>query len=116
MTSLAVMKLRRGETYEPECDRTSRRLGTAMSILESLGVKHETEHDPSCRRYSGKWYAPDCTGRDPYGYKSCMTVSWPEWVTDEMFQLAYSLASEVATEEGKYNRRQASRSRRVTVR
>lgn len=102
--------LKRGYTFDPECHRTTYRLGQARQILASMGIKPEfPEHDESCikhpsnahNRCFGWTYWCECgRGEDP-------VPSWPEWVTGRMFDLAYSLADEVQTERGSWNQREA---------
>lgn len=103
MTSLAVIKLRRADTYEPECQRTTHRLQTAMGILNGMGVKPTQTHDPDCHREwvntSGR--AIKCEGSGPYPSPlTCLKTEWPEWVTNELFDMAYNLADKVITDRG----------------
>jgi hypothetical protein len=109
-------RLKRGDSYDIECGRTTHRLRLGQHILSSLGVEAKwPEHDEKCilnpknswNRCSGWSYRCQCSvGTDPQ-------PSWPEWATDEMFDLAYRLADEVQTERGSYNRSQAYESKRV---
>lgn len=106
--------LKRGYTFDIECHRTTYRLRGGHSILASMGVKPSyPEHDPSCikhpsnsmNRCFGWTYWCECgRGDDP-------TPTWPEWVTGEMFDLAYRLADEIQTERGNHHQREINKAR-----
>jgi hypothetical protein len=92
--------LKRGDSFDIECWRTTHRLRVAHGILLGLGIKAEWEHSD----YMGVEYGVAkhlCDDR-------CKAV-WAEWVSDEMFNLAYSLACEVQDKRGAYHRREAWR-------
>lgn len=82
--------VRRGDTFDPECHRTTYRLGVAQSILRGLGIEPTWTHG---------------TGEHQCDYRC--TATWSEWVTGATFDLAYQLACEVQGERGAYNRNKA---------
>lgn len=94
--------LRRGDTFDPECWRTTHRLRAGQSILAQAGVEHTWEHSDR-KGVVG-------TGllmREGHVCDDRCKAVWPEWATDEMFDLAYRLADEIQTERGSWNRREA---------
>lgn len=88
--------VKRGDTFDPECHRTTHRLGVAQGILRGLGIEATWEHSGTSRvtQFGVAKHACD------YRCKA----TWPEWVTGETFDLAYSLACEVQTKRGEFNR------------
>lgn len=116
MLSNGARWLKRGDTFDPECWRTSHRLALAASILSGMGVVAEwPEHAEDCNRHPsylrgvccGYRESVVCTcGRDRNG------PQWPAWATDETFNLAYRLADEVQTKRGEYNRGEAYREKK----
>ena len=111
--SLVVRKLRRADTYEHECQRTTYRLHAAMGVLGSMGLVPTKTHDPECRKEwvntSGRSYA--CQGEHLGGVLPCLKVEWPDWVTDEHFEMAYSLADSVITARGRQAQMEINRMR-----
>ena len=105
MTSLAVIKLRRGDTDEPECTRTEHRLRSAMGILQGMVAEPTRTHDPECHRewVDSSLRAYSCEGYH-FGNLPCLKVEWPAWVTDDTLQMAYTLADKIITDRGTYNR------------
>lgn len=107
--------LKRGDSRDPECWRTTHRLTVASSVLRSQGVvPHWPDHAEECGRHPVKLanvvhsYRERvvCTcGRD---YKG---PEWEPWVTGAMFDLAYKLADELQTERGGWNQAEASRAK-----
>lgn len=100
--------LARGDTFDPECSRTTHRLRVALSILRGLGITPTHEHEPDCRRH------PDNLLRVCHGYREGVCCScgrdykgseWPEYATGAIFDLAYKLADEYQTERGAYHQR-----------
>jgi len=108
--------LKRGYTFDPEDSRHTRRLQAAHETLREMGVRSRVEHDAPGPRNEGCRLHPDYAGtgmlRNP-GYCSdrCRTV-WPEWVTDEMFELAWRAADATATLRGQVNNAKAAAERR----
>lgn len=90
--------LKRGDTRDPEDFRMTYRLGIARQILAGLGILPTVNHSQA---------AHDLFGKGPGGCDYRCTTSWPVWVTDDAFELAYQLANEVQTKQGKYHRLQA---------
>jgi len=106
----AVSMLRAGRTYDYEDSRATSRLHAAYAALKAIGVEPERTHSDkvgfSWERRG--WLVPEhhsvvC------GESAGCKVTWPEWVTDEMLEAAYSLADNVLYEQGRYNRAAATR-------
>lgn len=110
--------LKRGDTFDPEDWRMTHRLGVARSILRSLQIEPTyLEHDEKCIRHPKNawnrvhgfnyWCDSGCPRfNDP-------PPTWPEWVTDEIFELAFSLADRVQTSRGDWHQRQINEERRA---
>ena len=103
--------VKRGRTYDPEDFRTTTRMHATLGVLASLGIKPTITH--GTRTYFD-WAMAGSLNPDKHlcslsgsGYNDC-TITWPEWVTDEIFDAAASLASLARTEEGAYNRNRAA--------
>jgi hypothetical protein len=94
--STGARYLKRGDTFDPEDFRMTHRLRVAGQILSGLGITPEWEHGGSFTNELGKHVCCD----------KCK-ASWPEWVTDEVFNRAFALANEVQTERGAFNQRAA---------
>lgn len=90
--------VKRGDTFDPECYRTTHRLGVAQSILRGLGIEPTWTHGTGERVEFGR-VKHQCSDR--------CKATWPEWVTGATFDLAYQLACEVQTERGAHNRSKA---------
>ena len=106
--TLAVIKLRRDDTFEPECVFTTRRLQGAKGLLKSMGIEPVITHDPQCTKTLIRYgMAYKCEGHNEYGHLPCLKVEWPEWVTDEILDEAYNLVSNVTTARGRHNREEA---------
>ena len=95
--------LARGDTGDIECWRTTHRLGVARRILAGLGIEPTWEHS-DCQRANFGRMRHECDYR-------CV-ATWPEYVTGEMFDLAYELADEYQTEHGGYLKSQAYAAKR----
>lgn len=87
--------LKRGDTRDPECWRTSHRLLVGQGIIRSLGIESTWTHSDS----------EECDfGRMRHACDYRCKCEWPEWVTGRVFDLAYQLANEVQTERGSFER------------
>lgn len=89
--------VKRGDTFDVECSRTSTRLRMAHAILKSQGAEPVWSHSDRTRLEFGWLEKHACDHR--------CTCAWPEWVTGEAFDLAYRLADEIQTARGAHNRR-----------
>ena len=101
--------LRRGDTFDYECGRTSHRLGIAAAILATMGASATfPDHAESCilhpdqtfNRLSGYTYS--CEGDCP---RRNAVAEWPAWVTGDVFADAYALADKMQTARGIHARR-----------
>jgi hypothetical protein len=95
--------LKRGDTHDPECSLTTHRLRVARGILSGMGIEATVEHGGNFTQ-------------GPYGKHACCDkckTVWPEWVTDEVFNLAYKLADEVQTQRGRHHQREINAARRA---
>jgi hypothetical protein len=92
MMTTGASHLKRGDTFDPECGRTTHRLRLGQHILAAAGIESAHVHGEHRENFRG------C-------YSGCRNV-WPEWVTDEMFESAWSLADKVQTERGRHARRE----------
>jgi hypothetical protein len=96
MTSASVTRLRSGWFTDPECSRETYRLQGAIRILALWGA------EPT-------WTHSDCTrvefGRVKHACDYRCKVEWPEWVTNDVLQAAYTASSALQTARGIYNRR-----------
>lgn len=81
----------RGDTFDPECARTSYRLRMAHGILASMGIKPIWHHS-DCERVEH--------GRPRHACDYRCRCEWPEWVPGETFDLAYRLANVTKTAAG----------------
>lgn len=100
--------VKRGDTRDPECHRTSHRLRVAQAILADLGIEATWQHGPRVGLVGTGLMAREghlCDGR-------CVAV-WPEWVTGETFDVAYRLADETQAARGAWHQRQINEARRV---
>ena len=84
--------LKQGRRIDPEDHRMSYRLGLARDMLGGGMVLPTTSHDEAGHRVF------NCCG------DSCKTT-WPEWMTDEMFEMAYNLANLIQSERSSFTRR-----------
>ena len=96
--------LRSGRTYDYEDSRATHRLHVAYEVLTTLDA------EPTFTHGTRTWY-DTATHRDRHqcalqgsGYRDC-TITWPEWVTDELLNEAYNIADAFLTAQGAYNRR-----------
>lgn len=110
--------LKRGYTFDPEDSRQTRRLQAAHEVLREMGVLSHVEHDAPGPLNAGCYRHPDNFGtgmRNP-GFCSdrCRTV-WPEWATDEMFELAWRVADATQTLRGVVNNAKAAAERRAAA-
>lgn len=94
--------LKRGDTFDIEHWHMTHRLRVAHGILRGLGIESVVKHSDN---EIVEW------GRPKHGcdYR-CETV-WPEWVTNDLFNLAFKLADEYQTRHGAHNQRQAREAR-----
>lgn len=92
--------VKRGDTVDIECHRTTYRLQKAKRLLAAGGIEATWDHS-------------DRTGLVGTGLLQreghvcdyrCKAV-WPEYVTGAMFDLAYRLADEMQTEKGRFHQR-----------
>jgi len=111
--------LRRGDTFDIEDWRTTHRLRLGQHILSSAGVKAEwAEHSEKCMRNpKNAWnrcfgWNYHCDHDCPRGRQESTGPVWPEWATQEMFDLAYRLADEVQSERGHWHQLQINEERR----
>lgn len=115
MTSPATTmgrRLRRGDTFEYECGRTTNRMRTALSLLRSAGVEATVTHSD---RQTFDWATKrDVHLCDTFGPNPCK-VEWPGWVTGDMFDDAYNLACKIVTERGRANRTRPSATNQEAV-
>lgn len=95
--------LKRGDTSDIECWRTTHRLRVGQGILRSLGIAPEWSHS-DCTRVS--------FGRVVHACDYRCVCTWPEWVTGDVFDLAYRLANETQTERGAFERNAAYTAKR----
>jgi hypothetical protein len=98
--------LKRGDTYDIECWRTSHRLSVGMSILRNLGFTPTwPDHSEDCmlhpkNAYNRCWgFNYMCLGDCPRRLNPPPT--WPEGASDEVFDKAYELACAVQDERGR---------------
>lgn len=99
--------LKRGDTFDPECHRTTYRLGLARRLLAVDGIAPEWEHsDREGLVGTGLLQRTGhvCDDR-------CRAV-WPEYVTDEVFDRAYALADALQSARGAHAQREINAMRR----
>jgi len=99
--SYIIPKIRRGDTHEYECSRTTHRIRATRAILESQGVDFSLNpngHAETCER------RPNRLGMVAYNFRDRVVCncefrnarpSLPEWLTDEMILDAYNLADKM---------------------
>lgn len=102
--------LKRGDTFDPECPRTSHRLKLALRILAVDNIVPEWDHSQNIGIIGTGLLQRDGHVCD---YR-CKAV-WPEYATGTMFDLAYQLANEFQTERGRYHQRQINAERAARV-
>ena len=100
--------LRRGDTFDPECHRTTYRLQLGQRILAASGVEFHWDHGPN-EGVVGTGLLQRTGHVCDY---RCKAV-WPAWATGEMFDRAYALADEVQTERGNWHQSKINEERRV---
>jgi hypothetical protein len=112
--------LKRGDTFDPECHRTTHRLARALTILRAMGIepKH-AEHDPeTCLLHPDNRSKRMMQFRGEPAPCTCgaqrKAPTWPAHVDAETFNLAYRLADHEQTIRGQWhqaeiNREQAER-------
>lgn len=90
--------IKRGDTFDPECGRTTNRLRVARGILADLNIEptYEPHHAKCWQGFGFVDCHADC--------KHSNVPTWPDWVTAEMFDLAGRLADRVQTARGQANR------------
>ena len=104
--SYAVSMLRKGRTWEMECPRTTHRLQAAWAILGTMGIEPTIIHADTPSNEVVEW------GRVKHGCDwKCKAAPLPEWVTDEILQMAYTLADRMISERGAANRADAYRAK-----
>ena len=108
--------LKRGDTFDIEDHRMTHRLGVARSILRSFGVEPTwPDHATDCMNHADNRYRRcfgvnyPCLGDCPRRLNPPAT--WPEWVTDEVFDLAFRLADEVQNSRGGWHQDQINQAR-----
>jgi hypothetical protein len=94
--------LKRGDTFDIEDWRMTHRLGVARSILRSFQVEPTWEHS-DCTRV--EW------GRPKHACDYRCKATWPEWVTDDIFDLAFNLADEVQDKRGRWHQNEINKTR-----
>lgn len=112
--STNASRVKRGWFSDPECHRTTYRLRKTLAILHAMGIEPTfAEHAETCMKSPAQrgnrchnWlYYCDChVGNDP-------RPTWPEWATDEMFNMAASAASAAQTARGEWHQRQINERR-----
>jgi hypothetical protein len=95
MSSIYARMIKSGDHGEGCEARAVTRLRTARSVLVGLVGEPEIAHHDHAFP-AKKDGSHECDSR-------CRPV-WPEWVTDEMFERAVTLACDVVTRRGEYNR------------
>ena len=88
-----------GRTYDYEDSRTTERMHRTIALLGEAGITRTVTHNGSL---TWDW----ATSRDRHDctvYPPCK-VTWPEWATDEMFDLAATLADTALSARGLHNR------------
>lgn len=95
MLQLALY-LKRGDTFDPECYKTTHRLRVARGLLREHNIVPTVEHCAQCvshpsnrgpgLNYDGCWDA-------------CHTI-WPSWVTDPVFEQAAAAANAIQNLKG----------------
>jgi len=112
--------LKRGDTFDPECHRTTHRLTLARRILAVEGIEPTyVEHDEKCilnpanawNRCFGFNYR--CDPGCPRGTYAGQQPTWPEYTTGAMFDLAYKLADEFQTRRGEWHQSKINEERRA---
>jgi hypothetical protein len=101
--STGAYYLKRGDTFDIEDHRMTHRLRIARSILLSQQIGPTWEH--------GEGTGLVGTGllqREGHVCDYRCKAVWPEWASDRMFNLAFSLADEIQEERGGYHRHNAS--------
>jgi hypothetical protein len=97
-------QIRRGDTYDYDCSRTSARLSATWSILKLWGIEREIVHSAACvdRKQipAGSSFYRGCDD-------GCRAKPLPEWVTDEMINQAYDLADTFQAARGRFHCRAA---------
>ncbi len=98
--------LKRGDTYDIECWRTSHRLMVGQGILRGLGFDPTwPEHSETCILHPSNrgnrvfGYSYGCEGDCPRRLNPPPT--WPEGASGEVFDKAYQLACAVQDARGK---------------
>ena len=89
------------------------RLGVARALLRGQSIEPTfAEHDEECMLSPAQRLnrIPTFNYRCSCG-ASQQPPTWPEWVTDETFELAYRLADEIQTRRGDHLRAQAARAK-----
>jgi len=94
--------LKRGDTYDIECARTSYRLRVGQGILKAAGLTQTWHHSDNQHVEFGR-------AKHACDYKC--RCEWDAWATDEMFDRAYALADDVQTERGRYHQAQINQER-----
>lgn len=101
--STGALYLKRAYRFDLEDHRMSHRLQVANSILRSLHIEPEWDHSDN-RGLVGTGLLQ----REDHVCNDACSPIWPEWVSDEVFELAYRLADETQTERGAWHRAKAS--------
>lgn len=104
MISTAAL-VKRGRTYDYEDSRTTHRMHTMLTILAGAGIKPTIVHGPQVGwdwATSRERHIEACT-LNGSGTAGC-TITWPAWVTDEMFDAAWRFAETTISAQGAYNR------------
>lgn len=98
--------LMRGDSYDPECSRTTHRLRRGQALLASMGI-------------TPTWQHSDCTrveyGRAKHACDYRCTCAWPAGTTGRTFDLAYQLADEFQTARGAQAQRSINARRAVAA-
>jgi len=92
--------LKRGDTRDIECHRTTYRLQLARRILHGMSIEPTWDHSENTGVVG--------TGllqREGHICDYRCKAQWPEWATGRLFDLAYQLADEEQTDRGNYHQR-----------
>lgn len=91
-----------GRTFDYECSRTTHRIQRTRAILGAMGATPTVDHNPDAVVFD--WATSkerhEC---DANGHK-CVTT-WPEWVTDDLFNIAASAAEVAIVERAEWMRK-----------
>lgn len=101
--------LKRGDTFDPECHRTTYRLGRAALILRQQGIEPTWTH----RNMAGDTEQPGALwpGGPKHQCNYRCSCEWPPEVDGAVFDAAYRLADALQSARGAYHQREINRAR-----